>query len=122
MKGAKNSALRPHAAKAEIRRILVDHAKRRDLITYSGVVNQIRSIRLIARSNVLWNLLTAISSEEYAADSERDRLCSGRPRRWPVRSAPTRRTRPCMRLLFESELENLKLDGRILTYGHQPRT
>jgi hypothetical protein len=54
-------------AGAEIRRILVDRARRRDLITYSDLVSRIRSVRLIARSKLLADLLTAISIEECVA-------------------------------------------------------
>jgi hypothetical protein len=56
-----------YAAAAEIRSILVNRARRSELITYSVLVNQIRSIRLIARSALLADLLTTISGEEYVA-------------------------------------------------------
>jgi hypothetical protein len=56
-----------HSARAEIRQILVDRARHRDLISYSDLVSRIRSIRLIARSSFLADLLTVISREEYAA-------------------------------------------------------
>jgi hypothetical protein len=58
---------RPHPAIQEIRSILVDRARHRDLISYSDLVSRIRSIRLIARSSFLADLLTVISREEYAA-------------------------------------------------------
>jgi hypothetical protein len=63
----KTSYDRPHPAIQEIRRILDDRARQRDLISYSDLVSRVRSVRLIARSKFLADVLTVISSEEYAA-------------------------------------------------------
>jgi len=64
MKGNKE---RRSKAKEEIRRILVDVAKQRRLISYLELVRKVRAFRMIPNSPQLSGLLTEISRSERAA-------------------------------------------------------
>jgi hypothetical protein len=57
-----------HPAEAEIRRILVKRARQQSSITYSELADLLRTLKLIPDSRFLFDLLTSISRQEYAAD------------------------------------------------------
>lgn len=54
-------------ARAEMRAILVEYAKRRSMVPYSTLVGRMTSIRLEPDSNALAAMLGDISTEEHAA-------------------------------------------------------
>jgi hypothetical protein len=54
------------AAKDEIKDVLVEHARRPQMIAYSGLVQKIRAIDLQARDPRLDELLRQVASEEHA--------------------------------------------------------
>ena len=54
-------------AKEETRKILIDRARMRNMIPYSGLVNQIQTIQFEAHDVRLFAMLGEISSEEAAA-------------------------------------------------------
>jgi hypothetical protein len=56
-----------HPAQKEIRRILVNRAKKTELITYKELTKLIRTIKLVPNSKILSDLLTSISYDEKAA-------------------------------------------------------
>jgi len=55
-----------NAAKEESRKVMIERAKLRGMITYSDLVREIKSIKLDAHDQRLSHLLDEISSEEDA--------------------------------------------------------